>query len=513
MIFHLMIVDDEPTIRKGLSNFIKWDTLDSIVDATACDGAEAMELIRQKQPDIVITDIRMPQVDGITLSKFIYEEYPQIKVILLTGYADFQYAQSAIRYAVSDFLLKPTSKDKLIEAVKKAQTAIAELRNRTVIQKEDFSYLQEQYLAEVTSAPKANAELLERSLNYRIELGRYYAAAFQINAPYNQAKEYDISVLKSILTQQPETYYVYGYESRLVIWLYRAVPEDGRALEGLKSTCEELFSSMQSLYDIRLNAGISLSHGGLSELSAAVIEAIGALNMNFYNDSSISIFETRLEREYFDTESEFTMELYHFENMMKEWAFEDARKWIHVLFLNLRVNLTRAFDVKSVCIQIYYICSRILIKKNLIPPSPAMIEKIQSCTTLSQLEESILELFDRVTEMLTRKGMALNPLIEKAMIYIHAHLEETLSLETIADHVHVNPTHLSRTFKKECGENMTEFINKVRIEKAQELLSFSNTLAYEVAEKVGFNDPAYFSAIFKKYTGLSPKEFKQMHSI
>lgn len=113
MTFHLMIVDDEPTIRKGLSNFIKWDTLDSIVDATACDGAEAMELIRLKQPDIVITDIRMPQVDGIALAKFIYEEYPQIKVILLTGYADFQYAQSAICYAVSDFLLKPTSKDKL----------------------------------------------------------------------------------------------------------------------------------------------------------------------------------------------------------------------------------------------------------------------------------------------------------------------------------------------------------------------------------------------------------------
>lgn len=299
----------------------------------------------------------------------------------------------------------------------------------------------------------------------------------------------------------------------MVIWLYRTEQTDKGSLRALRNTCEELFSSMHSLYDIRLNAGISLPHNGLEELSAAVIEAIGALNMNFYNDSSISSFETRVEREYFDTESEFTMELYHFENMMKEWAFEDARKWIHILFSKLRVNLTRSFDVKNVCAQIYYICSRILIKKNLIPPSPAMIEQIQSCTALSQLEEHILQLFDRVTDMLTHKGMVLSPLVEKAMIYIHSHLDETLSLEIIADHVHVNPTHLSRTFKKDCGENITEFINKVRIEKAQELLSFSNTLAYEVAEKVGFNDPAYFSAIFKKYTGLSPKEFKQIHSI
>lgn len=244
MTFHLMIVDDEPTIRKGLSDFIKWDTLDSIVDATACDGAEAMELIRLKQPDIVITDIRMPQVDGIALAKFIYEEYPQIKVILLTGYADFQYAQSAICYAVSDFLLKPTSKDKLIEAVKKAQAAIAELRNRTVIQKEDFSYLQEQYLAEVTSTLRTDIELLERSSNYKIELDRYYAAAFQINAPHNQVNEHDISALKSILAGQSETGYVYGYENRLLIWLYRTELADTRRLQELRNTCDELLSSM-----------------------------------------------------------------------------------------------------------------------------------------------------------------------------------------------------------------------------------------------------------------------------
>lgn len=514
MIFHLMIVDDEPTIRKGLSSFIKWEALDCVVDSTASDGAEAIGLIRKKQPDIVITDIRMPQADGIEVAKFISEEYPHIKVILLTGYADFQYAQSAIRYGVSDFLLKPTSKDKLTESVKKAQAVIAEFRNRAVISREDFYYLQEQCLSEVTAVSKPDFSLLERCGKYEIELGRFYAVVFQINSADGQVREQDCSSLKNVLTHQAPNCYVYSYDGRLIVWLYGA--KDGK-LSLLMNSCEELMNSMQSLYDIHLSAGISSAHLSLEQLPAAVMEAIGALNMNFYNDSLISAYECCSkqgnERVYFDAESEYTMELYHFENMMKEWAFDDGRQWIQVFFSKLRVNLARAFEVKNVCIQIYYICSRILIKKNLVPPHPTVMEQILACTTLSQLEDTVTQLFNQTSEMLTSKGKTLNSLNEKAILYIHSHLEESLSLETIADHVHVNPSHLSRTFKKECGENITEYINKVRIEKAQELLSFSNTLAYEVAEKVGFNDPAYFSSIFKKYTGLSPKEFKQMHSI
>lgn len=506
MIFHLMIVDDEPTIRKGLSSFIKWEALDSVVDCTASDGVEAMRLIREKQPDIVITDIRMPQADGIEVAKFISEEYPQIKVILLTGYADFQYAQSAIRYGVSDFLLKPTSKDKLTEAVKKAQSVIAELRNRAVINREDFFYLKEQCLSELTAVSKPDASLLERCAKYQIELDRFFAVVFQINPTDGQVMEQNCSAIKNALAQQARDSYVYSYDGRLIVWLYGV--KDGK-LSVLVNCCEELMNSMQSLYDIHLSAGISAVHHSLEQLSTAVIEAVGALNMNFYNDSRITTYEQGKEREYFDTESEYTMELYHFENMMKEWDFDEARQWIQVFFSRLRVNLTRAFEVKNVCIQIYYICSRILIKKNLAPPSPSVMEQILACTTLSQLEETVTGLFKQVSDTLTSKGKTLSVLNEKAVLYIHSHLEESLSLEAIADHVHVNPSHLSRTFKKECGESITEYINKVRIEKAQELLSFSNTLAYEVAEKVGFNDPAYFSSIFKKYTGLSPKEFKQ----
>lgn len=510
MIFHLLIVDDEPTIRKGLSSFIKWDSLDCVVDAAAGNGLEAMELIRKNKPDIVITDIKMPQVDGIELSKFIHENYPEIKVILLTGYADFQYAQSAIRYNVSDFILKPTSRDKLTASVKKAQSSIAEARNRTIVSKADFSYLQQQFLEELTTVPQDAAFMDTKAAYYGISVKDFLVAAFQLNHFDNEPDGEELSLLKEALMKQEGHHYTYRYGMHLVIWVYQTMTSSPDEPNKLEKICMELCDSIASLYNLKLSIGISLPHHSLSELPAAVREAIGALNMNFYNDCVLTVYHLPTDESMCEIDSEYTLDLYNFENYLKTWEFDLAYQCIHSMFAKLKLHLTRAFEVKNICVQIYYIFSRILIKKNMIPSGPDLLQRIQECTTIGQLERIINQLFEYETSMLTTQGRELSSVNEKAVLYIRSHLEEALSLEIIAEHVHVNPSHLSRTFKKECGRSMTEYINKVRIEKAQELL-LSNTLAYEVAEKVGFHDPAYFSATFKKYTGVSPKEFKQMH--
>ena len=150
MIFHLLIVDDEAAARKGLSCFIDWESIDCTVAATACDGADAIRKIENEPIDIVITDIKMPEVDGLGLAKYIYENHPQIAVILLTGYAEFEYARTAIRYNVSCFLLKPTPKDEIVAAVKEAQQKIIISRNRDSIAKSELAFLKDQFLQDLT---------------------------------------------------------------------------------------------------------------------------------------------------------------------------------------------------------------------------------------------------------------------------------------------------------------------------------------------------------------------------
>lgn len=530
MIFHLLIVDDEPTIRKGLSSFIKWETMDCVVDGAVSDGAEAIEWMKGHAVDIVITDIRMPQVDGIELARYIHENCPEIKVILLTGYADFQYAQSAVRYAVTDFILKPTSRDKLCEAVRRAQEAIAEARNRNMVSEEDLAYLQEQFLQELTGMDHPSKEEEEKAGHYGISLGDYFMAAFQFGGGEDTSDAEGIGILKDMLGKEERGGYAYSYGNHLILWVTPA--ECGRgfdddaavgasagvgtgpragavaAREQLAAVCGEMIETMENLCAIRVCAGISSCHRGIGGLSKAAREAVSAGNMNFYEDSLVSLYDAALEENIYNVDSEYMMDLYQFENALKNWDFEGAGLVIRSLFARMKVNLTRAFEVKNVCVQIYYICTRILIKKELPPLDPAVLPAIHACTAIGQLEELTIGIYERERELLSTQGREWNPINEEAIRYIHGHLQENLSLETIAAHVHVNPSHLSRSFKKDCKESLTEYINRARIEKARELLMDSNTLAYEVAEAVGFHDPAYFSAIFKKYTGMSPKEFK-----
>ena len=121
------------------------------------------------------------------------------------------------------------------------------------------------------------------------------------------------------------------------------------------------------------------------------------------------------------------------------------------------------------------------------------------------------EMLDTTISHLTGSGTSQNKIVEDTIKYIHSHLSESLSLETIAENLHISPSHLSRTFRKSYSEPLTEYINKTRIEKAKEYLINPGTLSYEVAGLVGYNDPTYFSSIFKKYTGTSPTEFKHQY--
>mgnify|MGYP000030386243 FL=1 len=114
MIFHLLIVDDETIFRKGLSEYINWETYDCVVSATAKNGTEAIDIIESTPIDIVITDVRMPSLDGIGLAKYIHENHPEISVIILSGYSEFEYARSAIQYNVAEYLLKPAAKKDVI---------------------------------------------------------------------------------------------------------------------------------------------------------------------------------------------------------------------------------------------------------------------------------------------------------------------------------------------------------------------------------------------------------------
>ena len=146
MIFKILIVDDEMTMRKGLSNYMNWASIDCQVTGTASDGMEAMEFLQKNPVDIVITDIKMPVADGLEVARFVYEQKLPAKVIILTGYADFAYAQTAIRYQVTSFILKPTNKKELFAAVQEAQKQLIVSQQQENIAKDGLFFLKDQVM-------------------------------------------------------------------------------------------------------------------------------------------------------------------------------------------------------------------------------------------------------------------------------------------------------------------------------------------------------------------------------
>lgn len=510
MLFHLLIVDDEPTIRKGLSRFIPWDSIECSVDAVACNGLEAVEKIKQFHPDIVITDVKMPQMDGIELAKYIHENYRQIKVIVLTGHAEFQYAQSAIQYRVSDFIVKPTSREKLMEAVHNCKTAILNEKNENSLNRQEIFYLKEHFLTELTTnSYLSKTDVSSKLEEYKINLSHYFLVIYQFSAEqYTQFHDNFIPI-RDILTGIDTDHECYRYHHNFVIVLYNSEEKTTAFPDELETACREGIDIISDLYGVYLTAGASGANFSYEDLKKAYSQAVMALSYDFYNDSCFSVYNNSYMDGKADIDAEYMLPLYDIENALNSWDFESAESLAAKLFIGLKVNFTKAYDIKNICSQIFYICSRILMKKDVAPPEKAILQAINQSTNIFQLQEIISHLFAEIKSTLSKSGHILSPSIEEAIAYINQNISSNLSLEVIAEHIHIHTSYLSRLFKKDCGISLTDYINKQRIELAKELLSYGNILSYEIAEQVGYNDPAYFSATFKKYTGLTPKEFRQ----
>lgn len=502
MIFRLLVVDDEATMRKGIANFINWESIDCEVAATASDGLEANQILEQTPIDIVITDIKMPEADGLAIARYVYEKKPETKVILLTGYADFAYAQTAIRYNVSAFLLKPANKKALLEAVQEAQKDLIASRKTSANAKEELAFLKDQLLQELTDQPYT-PRFQERLNALSLSLDDYFIAAFQ-TAFVGDA----LSSLKQIIIKEKRNAYCYRYNQLILTVYFQNVPIHTVPNEIL-ANCREIIE-LSAVFNIPdVTVGISACHSGGSEFGRAVSEAIQTLSLNFYSEDRISIFAQSRDCDFPEMTAENSMDLFHFEDSLNNWQFDQAENILGSIFTKFRSRLTHSNDAKNICSQIYYICARVLLKKHLASPPPDSLNQIRQASDIFSLEHCVRELTDASFQMLRGEQNTQNTLISGAVQYIHAHLSEPLSLEMLSEQLHVSPSHLSRTFKKVYQESLTEYINKARITQAKEYLKNTDRMTYEIAELIGYKDATYFSSIFKKYTGFSPTEYRQ----
>lgn len=524
--YKVMIVDNESAIRKGLSHCIRWEMLDCEVVAQTCDGLDALDQLPAIQPDIVISDIRMPGMDGLELACHISQEYINTKVIILTGFPDFEYAQKAIEYGVIDFVLKPTSAETLVNAVEKAKKRIREEEHREKLAQELAHKAQQNLLLErgmllhdlINRVDLSYLYVLNRMVQLNLDLSSYHVLRMDIT-PIDETWPQEQSLLP-YLQQTQEVLYENLREQQLH-QVYTAPLGDQSCYviictadtSLLLSICTETVRIIGSMPRFSLSIGISQHWTDPLRMADASDQADQAVHFARYTTEQPVIFYDQIPA----IPPQVLQRVMHDLKFLKEqieWRNQTgAYKILGNLFAFIRENRLPVENVRSICIYIYQLCLSLpftstnaeVLSLSELPGIKRLIEQ----DSVEQMEAAMGTFLEYVLQQGDENCADSAGVIRTVRAYITEHCAEDISLEALASLVYLSPTYLSRLFKRETGETLSTYIQDVRMERAKNLLCTTSMKIYEVAEQVGFSDPVYFSRMFKKATGVKPKDFRE----
>lgn len=533
----ILLVDDDPHILKALTKHVRWESLGLIIAATAVTGNEALELFHQLSPDLVMTDVYMPGMGGLALTEVLRERNPQLPIIILSGYEEFENARQAMRWGVSHFLLKPARVDE-IEAVLREvlleldageQKRRLEERYKQEIGR-TLPYLRERLLLELLTTRYSADECSEERLGYlQITTPRRLAAAsLQLHrpSPLKNSKEREWQLLRfgagnicretlqNKLAGYPTVQgYVLDYsDDLLVLLLLDCEAEDNLSLL-LKAVVQETTDKIMNYIQLQAYAGIGSVKSAIHELMDSYLESREALlSAEFQGTGLIYAYEP------YGGKNQWSLEDYS--RLLQQWnevllRKEPSKIWEiwEVIYCRLKQDDQNAIqDIQTVCVGLFttlmYFWNACCPLKTPPMTMSQFLQAVSSYYTWKSLTEWMGQIFPAFLHAaFSEMGGKKNRLVESVKRYVESHYNQEISFMGLAQELHVHPKYLSQLFKRVSGENFVSYLNHYRVERAIEFLQSGQHMVYEISEMVGFNNPAYFSQVFKMITGRSPSEF------
>lgn len=532
---NILIVDDEQLIRQGLRARIEYLGIDVDEIFEAENGLMALRLQEEHPIDVVITDIRMSDMDGLELIQEMQKKNNQIKFVVLSGYAEFSYAETAIRLGVKAYLLKPVSNDDLKAAFDKAykemeQTASVrqEVQMKKRMDREKQVYQQEKALNALFSSQEAGAvtrEQLCKLCGYDEKMWAggaesvLYLAILHINKEsfeHQRFRPVDHELVRFMIRNIFEEIQA-PCEKLLVNSL-----SDTRQMYGifigddkkkLRMEVERIYLRMRSVLEkkmgIYLTIGVSRCRSQLegketSEARQALKQRIiyGKANIYFYEDirilgeqefpvSQLHLLEQYIEHNEIFKVKNLVQEIFS-EELVKKYGSAYLRiMWIRILNLLLHHYERRGRNAAEI--------EKMLQNYNL-------LDRIQS---LQEIRQKIMEM---VMECVSTESVAdanARSKIQMAIGYIQEHFAENLTVNVLAEHYGMSPNYFSSMFKKEMSRSAVNYITELRINQARELLYHSELSVVDISKKVGYEDSQYFFRVFKKYLGMTPLQYRE----
>ena len=529
----VFLVEDEFVVREGIKNNIDWSGHGYDFCGEAGDGEVAYSMIQKEKPDIVITDIKMPFMDGITLSRMIKSEFPWIEIIILTGYEDFQFAREAIKIGVSCYLLKPVNGEALMKEVdalsekireKKAEREAAkryeeEMKERTELEKRDF-------FNTLIKGGKNTTELFAESKKLSIDITalRYNIVLLRIWSDKHDIGEYSNSVLRvedgvrRIADENGALFFDFTVEGTALLFKGDDDNDIKKKIDRAIESMKELFSGYKH---IRYFGAIGQTVGRVTEIHTSFDWASRAFaHMYLTSDNGFLVGSKEDLRPENNVEILSEINPQHMDRrIMKRFLRAgDAAEVPFFLqeYLNnigdqvLRSSMLRQYIAMDVyfCVADFSVNELGISKEELeekvkFPAGEILSGEENTQEYLSEIIHIALDL--REDHSLSRY----HDVMKDAIAYISEHYsDEELSLNTLAAQVNFSPNHLSSIFKQETGQPFIKYLTDYRMDMAKELLRRTSKKSNEIGIMVGYKDPHYFSYLFKKTQGVTPTQFR-----
>lgn len=517
-----LIIDDESLIRKGTKK--KLLPLESVI--TCCgeadNGESGIQMIEELHPDIVILDMQMPIMDGMQLLPYLSQHYPEIPLIVISGYQNFEYIKQAISSKAVNYILKPFSREEIQETMLSIVKSLSskkelDLKFSSMEQeKEDACYALDLKLLEnlIMGYDISSLEITSSKLSFI-----QHAHDFVLFTFYSQGITADFFEQDWISKSRFRDFAVFLPSSSQAQFgfLILFIPEDPYAEQQhyIQSFIDTLLT--YSAHTMKqLHVGVSGIHKNIIQLHTAHLETLEALNSQkiadtdshflFFQDSALPIVIS------WEKEEEFLFRI--------ESGMTDAVKSLGLQLFDyyLQIPSCTLADVKEHCEHLSQQCRGIL-NYYLNQPedkrtaSPNMQAIVNTLFSLEDIKTYHMQFFLNITSLLANKSVYTHSeLIDRIQTYMKRNYQKNLTQDFIASLFYLNRSYLSQLFKKKTGQKFIDYLNQIRIDKAKELLLHTDKKMYQIAKAAGYDNTKYFFRIFKKKTGMSPEEFRKKSS-
>ena len=534
----ILVVDDEEIIRNGICRKINKLLPDVELVYKAETANNAIEIIKKYHPQIVITDIRMPEVDGLQFIAMAKNIVPEIKFIIISGFQDFKYAREAIKLGVEDYLLKPIENNQLKDIILKLKDKLQEeLRQLNLVTEletkfnNNLCFLKNKYLTDLIYADKVSDinEILDNlnSINIKFNYNSYVVLTLElINIKTNSSiisssaslEKYGvINMAEEILSSLGNiiAFENLKYENQIVVIIcssYDLCSDDNSKIIRF---CKKLISSTNTILKLYSTIGISSSFDDLELISSnymksylALIQKIVLGNNRVINISNVA-FPNKIT---FLMPEEVKLLLIDY---IEEGNSKKAKQTLYKFFNYIKSLNLSYINIKAIYIELIILFTK-TVKESGGTFETIFIEDISSekfllqCNCLDSLLDWINECVETTcTYIVNLKKSSGKKVIDKIIHFINNNYYLNINLNDLGAKYFLNSNYLCQLFKNEIGENFTEYLTQIRIEKAKELLNNTDLKSYKVAELVGYNNPRYFSEVFQKIVGVTPTNYRQ----